>query len=113
MIGDVSGETFRTFQVRLAEGPTRVVLALYERNLTWADLRDRHDATSADMNLLCRLDFITSTFGGAEAAAIWKLTETGRAAVKETPDSPSESIADTCCGKCPGDTCYVDQVTGA
>lgn len=23
------------------------------------------------------------------------------------------SIADTCCGKCPGDTCYVDQVTGA
>lgn len=23
------------------------------------------------------------------------------------------SIADTCCGKCPGGTCYVDQVTGA
>jgi hypothetical protein len=23
------------------------------------------------------------------------------------------SIGDTCCGKCPGDTCYVDQVTGA
>jgi hypothetical protein len=22
-------------------------------------------------------------------------------------------IEDTCCGKCPGGTCYVDQVTGA
>lgn len=22
-------------------------------------------------------------------------------------------IEDTCCGKCPGDTCYVDRVTGA
>lgn len=27
-------------------------------------------------------------------------------------DGPS-NIVDTCCGKCPGDTCYVDQVTGA
>ena len=22
------------------------------------------------------------------------------------------NIADTCCGQCPGDTCYVDQITG-
>lgn len=25
----------------------------------------------------------------------------------------AQSIGDTCCGECPGDTCYVDQVTGA
>jgi hypothetical protein len=26
---------------------------------------------------------------------------------------PLPNIGDTCCGQCPGDTCYVDQVTGA
>lgn len=27
--------------------------------------------------------------------------------------SSAYDIAETCCGKCPGGTCYVDQVTGA
>lgn len=25
---------------------------------------------------------------------------------------PMPNIGDTCCGKCPGATCYVDQITG-
>lgn len=29
------------------------------------------------------------------------------------PQIDPPSFADTCCGKCPGDTCYVDQMTGA
>jgi hypothetical protein len=33
----------------------------------------------------------------------------GRAAFVSEPPN----IADTCCGACPGGTCYVDQVTGA
>ena len=28
-------------------------------------------------------------------------------------DDPIPSIDQTCCGKCPGATCYVDQITGA
>lgn len=31
----------------------------------------------------------------------------------EDVDHVAPSIGDTCCGKCPGDTCYVDRVTGA
>lgn len=29
------------------------------------------------------------------------------------PDPPPYRIEDTCCGQCPGNSCYVDQVTGA
>lgn len=29
------------------------------------------------------------------------------------PEPEPFSIGDTCCGKCPGGTCYVDQITGA
>lgn len=32
---------------------------------------------------------------------------------KETIDMPTPNIGDTCCGKCAGGTCYVDQVTDA
>ena len=28
------------------------------------------------------------------------------------PADEDFNIADTCCGKCPGDTCYVDYLTG-
>lgn len=28
-------------------------------------------------------------------------------------NGPPPSIGDTCCGRCPGGTCYVDMVTGA
>jgi len=31
----------------------------------------------------------------------------------EPDTTPTFNIADTCCGKCPGGTCYVDQITGA
>lgn len=29
-----------------------------------------------------------------------------------TAEAHVPNIADTCCGKCPGDTCYVDFITG-
>lgn len=31
----------------------------------------------------------------------------------EDDEAGMPAFADTCCGKCPGDTCYVDQMTGA
>jgi hypothetical protein len=50
----------------------------------------------------------TGSDGWAESALI----EVRRDA--PTPDEAgAPNIGDTCCGKCPGDTCYVDQVTGA
>lgn len=30
-----------------------------------------------------------------------------------TPEEQVHRIEETCCGQCPGDSCYVDQATGA
>lgn len=71
-----------TYNVRLAEVPTAVVLALHAAApLDWNVLRDEHGASSADMNLLVDLGFVTRDVDG------WHLTQVGRAAVKVTPDA--------------------------
>lgn len=52
----------------------------------------------------------------AESCACGTVLTSGR---PECPDCaereplPEFRIEDTCCGKCPGNTCYVDQITGA
>lgn len=85
VVQDPGPSAKRTFKVRLAEQPTRIVLALHESgSLTWDAIRTGCDATSADMNLLLKLDFITSVTRAD--GNLWMLTPTGRAAVKTGGD---------------------------
>jgi hypothetical protein len=47
------------------------------------------------------------------SAALEQALTAARKALPAAPDPEPFRIEDTCCGKCPGATCYVDQVTGA
>lgn len=70
--------------VRLAEGPTRVMNALEDGPLSWLELRDEHRATTADMNLLTDLGFIRG------AGPIWIATAAGRRALRELEEVHGE-----------------------
>lgn len=62
-------------------------------------------------------------FDAVEATTLWKCPECGDVMPAgygeedhfncNRPSDYPENIGDTCCGNCPGASCYVDQVTGA
>lgn len=87
---------------RLRTGPLIVlssvvpelVAELKAENAAYREMRERWIHTE---------DLLRATW--AENARLRKLIA--------SPESDPPAFADTCCGKCPGDTCYVDQMTGA
>ena len=59
------------------------------------------------------LEYKVAPFTGSRPAdADYKSVDLEDVQSVDEPD-PLPNIGDTCCGKCPGATCYVDQITGA
>lgn len=71
-------------------------------------LDDREAGQINDNQALARIAIAVGRYEGSRPQIQQRLT-----AGEDIAAGDPVQIADTCCGKCTGGTCYVDQVTGA
>lgn len=82
----------------------------YQVVIPWPSLAERFEewVRSQGWNLSPRL-----LFGTKDDEVHTRFIQPPLPSQMRLPEPEPYRIEETCCGKCPGGTCYVDQVTGA